>query len=293
MKVKINIFFIGLGTMGYHIVGHLSKDSRFNVSIYNRSKEKVQKWLTEFNAKIADNLEDVANSDVIITCVGRDEDMTELVFADNGIYKNLKKGAILIDHSTTSVKLAQNMNKKFNKKDAFFIDAPVSGGESGAVKGILSVMVGGEKNIIDNVLPLIKCYAANIVHIGSSGYGQLAKMVNQICVTGLLQGLSEGLLFAEAEKMDINNLFNAISKGAAQSWQMDNRAITMHNREFDFGFAIKWMVKDLGYCIDRAKENNTKLDITEQIYNRYIKLVKKGDMYSDTSALIKYRDVEE
>ena len=212
--------------------------------------------------------------------------MMEIVFADDGLYPHLKEGAIFIDHTTTSFKLAKHLNESLQEKNIAFIDAPVSGGEAGAVNGILSVMAGGDKAVLESSESLIRTYSKNITHIGQSGSGQLAKMVNQICIAGLLQGLSEGLLFAESENIDMKSLLLAISGGAAQSWQMDNRAQTMHQREFDFGFAIKWMVKDLGYCIDQAKSNNSDLGFTKEVYERYVSLMDKGHAYSDTSALM-------
>ena len=204
---------------------------------------------------------------------------------------HLKKGSIFIDHTTTSYKLAKHLNESLAAKGVSFIDAPVSGGEAGAINGVLSVMAGGSKGVLDESEELINTYSKNVTYMGESGKGQLAKMVNQICIAGLLQGLSEGLLFAEAENLDMNSLLSAISGGAAQSWQMVNRAETMHQREFDFGFAIKWMVKDLGYCIDQSSSNNSNLEFTKEVYDRYVNLMDKGHTYSDTSALMLFNDL--
>ena len=226
------------------------------------------------------------DADFVVTCTGRDEDMMEIVFAEQGMITHLKKGSIFIDHTTTSYKLAKHLNESLAAKGVSFIDAPVSGGESGAINGVLSVMAGGRKGVLDDSKELINTYSKNVTYMGESGKGQLAKMVNQICIAGLLQGLSEGLLFAEAENLDMNSLLSAISGGAAQSWQMVNRAETMHQREFDFGFAIKWMVKDLGYCIDQSSSNNADLGFTKEVYDRYFNLMDKGHTYSDTSALM-------
>ena len=176
-------------------------------------------------------------------------------------------------------------------KDIDFIDAPVSGGEAGAVNGVLTVMAGGDKDILESCESIIKTYSKSITLMGEAGAGQLAKMVNQICIAGLLQGLSEGLLFAEAENLDIDKLLSAISGGAAQSWQMVNRGKTMHQRQFDFGFAIKWMIKDLGYCLDQAKGNQTNLSFTQDVYDRYTNLMSNGHKYSDTSALIAFDEL--
>jgi 3-hydroxyisobutyrate dehydrogenase len=241
---------------------------------------------------VAKTIEDaVSDADVVITCTGRDEDMMEIVFSENGMLAYLKSGSIFIDHTTTSCKLAKHLNKSLQSKGIDFIDAPVSGGEAGAVNGELTVMAGGDKAILESCDSLIKTYSKSITLMGEAGAGQLAKMVNQICIAGVLQGLSEGLLFAEAENLDMDKLLSAISGGAAQSWQMVNRGKTMHNREFDFGFAIKWMVKDLGYCIEQAKGNQTNLTFTQEVYDRYINLMDKGHTYSDTSALMVFEEL--
>lgn len=293
MSTKKNVTFIGLGTMGYPMAGHLSKSGLFNVCVFNRSSEKSSKWADEYEGVIASSMKDaVKNADVVLTCTGRDEDMMEIVFSDEGVFPHLKKGSIFIDHTTTSFKLAQHLNESLKSKDIAFIDAPVSGGEAGAINGVLTVMAGGDANILESCDSIIKTYSKSITLMGNSGSGQLAKMVNQICIAGLLQGLSEGLLFAESENLDIDKLLSAISGGAAQSWQMVNRGSTMHKREFDFGFAIKWMVKDLGYCIDQAKGNNTNLPFTEEVYDRYVDLMHKGHTFSDTSALMMFEELK-
>jgi 3-hydroxyisobutyrate dehydrogenase len=291
MSTKKNVTFIGLGTMGYPMAGHLSKSGLFNVCVFNRSSEKSSKWADEYEGVIASSMKDaVKNADVVLTCTGRDEDMMEIVFSDEGVFPHLKKGSIFIDHTTTSFKLAQHLNESLKSKDIAFIDAPVSGGEAGAINGVLTVMAGGDANILESCDSIIKTYSKSITLMGNSGSGQLAKMVNQICIAGLLQGLSEGLLFAGSENLDIDKLLSAISGGAAQSWQMVNRGSTMHKREFDFGFAIKWMVKDLGYCIDQAKGNKTNLSLTQEVYDRYVNLMDKGHTYSDTSALMMFEE---
>ena len=292
MTLKKNVTFIGLGTMGYPMAGHLSKSDLFNVTVFNRSSDKSAKWSNEYKGSVAKTIEDaVSDADVVITCTGRDEDMMEIVFSENGMLAYLKSGSIFIDHTTTSCKLAKHLNKSLQSKGIDFIDAPVSGGEAGAVNGELTVMAGGDKAILESCDSLIKTYSKSITLMGEAGAGQLAKMVNQICIAGVLQGLSEGLLFAEAENLDMDKLLSAISGGAAQSWQMVNRGKTMHNREFDFGFAIKWMVKDLGYCIEQAKGNQTNLTFTQEVYDRYINLMDKGHTYSDTSALMVFEEL--
>ena len=287
MSVKKNVAFIGLGTMGYPMAGHLSRSSLFNLKVFNRSPQKATAWSKEYEGKVSSSIKEaVMDADFVVTCTGRDEDMMEIVFAEQGMIAHLKKGSILIDHTTTSYKLAKHLNESLAAKGVSFIDAPVSGGEAGAINGVLSVMAGGIKGVLDESEALINTYSKNVTFMGESGKGQLAKMVNQICIAGLLQGLSEGLLFAEAENLDMNSLLSAISGGAAQSWQMVNRAETMHQREFDFGFAIKWMVKDLGYCIDQSSSNNSNLEFTKEVYDRYVNLMDKGHTYSDTSALM-------
>ena len=292
MSTKKNVTFIGLGTMGYPMAGHLSNSDLFNVTVFNRSSDKSAKWSNEYKGSVAKTIEDaVSDADVVITCTGRDEDMMEIVFSENGMLAYLKSGSIFVDHTTTSCKLAKHLNKSLQSKGIDFIDAPVSGGEAGAVNGVLTVMAGGDKAILESCDSLIKTYSKSITLMGEAGAGQLAKMVNQICIAGVLQGLSEGLLFAEAEHLDMDKLLSAISGGAAQSWQMVNRGKTMHNREFDFGFAIKWMVKDLGYCIEQAKGNQTNLTFTQEVYDRYINLMDKGHTYSDTSALMVFEEL--
>ena len=292
MSKKRNVTFVGLGTMGYPMAGHLSRSELFNVSVFNRTLEKSSQWGEEYEGRVALTIEDaVKDADVVITCTGRDEDMMEIVFSDDGMMPYLKKGSIFIDHTTTSFKLAKHLNESLKDKNIAFIDAPVSGGEAGAINGVLSVMAGGDAHILDACDSIIKTYSKSITLMGDSGSGQLAKMVNQICIAGLLQGLSEGLLFAESENLNMDKLLSAISGGAAQSWQMVNRGKTMHQREFDFGFAIKWMVKDLGYCLDQADGNNTKLTFTQEVYDRYTNLMDKGHTYSDTSALMMFDEL--
>jgi len=287
MSIKKNVAFIGLGTMGFPMAGHISKSNLFNLKVYNRTAEKGHEWSKDYEGEVVSSIKEaVVDADFILTCTGRDEDMMEIVFSDQGIIKHLKKGSIFIDHTTTSYKLAKHLNESLASKGVSFIDAPVSGGEAGAINGVLSVMVGGSKVSLEESNELINTYSKNVTYMGESGKGQLAKMVNQICIAGLLQGLSEGLLFAEAENLDMDSLLSAISGGAAQSWQMVNRAETMHQREFDFGFAIKWMVKDLGYCIDQSSSNNSNLGFTKEVYDRYVYLMNKGHTYSDTSALM-------
>lgn len=280
----MRVSFIGLGAMGYPMAGHLTK--KYNVSVYNRTFTKAQQWQKEYGGYACQNLaEALQDTDVVFMCLGRDEDVLSIV-ENPEFLENIAVGMILVDHTTTSYNLAQKLHKICHERGAYFVDAPVSGGQDGAIKGVLSTMMGGDEAIIQKIEPLLNCYCQKQTHIGVTGYGQLAKMVNQICIGGILQGLSEGLKFAENENIDISRLLNAISGGAAQSWQMVNRGETMHKRQFDFGFAIDWMIKDLGYALNRAQENGTDLDFTQQVYDEYQNLSQQGHGRKDTSALI-------
>lgn len=278
------ISFIGLGVMGYHMAGHLTKQSDYKVQVYNRSFEKAKNWQKEFAGE-AVSLSTAASSDVICMCLGRDEDVLSVV-EQAEFLDNLNSGSILIDHTTTSFDLAQKLDTLCKDRGAAFLDAPVSGGEAGAINGVLTAMIGGERAIFEKVQPLLSTYCKNQTHMGKVGYGQLAKMVNQICIVGVLTGLSEAVKFAESENLDIETLLSAISGGAAQSWQMENRMKNMHERSFDFGFALKWMIKDLGYCLDRAEQNGTDLSLVKKAIDQYRDIAEKGGQYFDTSSLI-------
>lgn len=278
------VSFIGLGVMGYHMAGHLTKQSDYKVQVYNRSAEKAKNWAEEFDGD-AVSLATAASADVICLCLGRDEDVLAVV-EQTEFLDHLKSGSILIDHTTTSFDLAQKLHELSSKCGASFLDAPVSGGEAGAVNGTLTTMVGGDHKIFETVLPLLKTYCKKQTHMGAVGYGQLAKMVNQIAIVGILTGLSEAIKFAENEGLDMDILLSAISGGAAQSWQMENRMQVMHERSFDFGFALKWMIKDLGYCLDRAKQNKTDLALVKKAIDQYRSIASKGGEDYDTSSLI-------
>ena len=270
MSTKKNVTFIGLGTMGYPMAGHLSNSDLFNVTVFNRSSDKSAKWSKEYKGSVAKTIEDaVSDADVVITCTGRDEDMMEIVFSENGMLAYLKSGSIFVDHTTTSCKLAKHLNKSLQSKGIDFIDAPVSGGEAGAVNGELTVMAGGDKAILESCDSLIKTYSKSITLMGEAGAGQLAKMVNQICIAGLLQGLSEGIAFATNAGLDCERVIDAISGGAAGSWQMQNRAASMIKGKYDFGFAVELMRKDLGICISEAVKNGSELPVTELVDSFY------------------------
>ena len=283
---KIKITFIGLGVMGFPMAGHLSKNG-YKICVYNRNIKKAKNWKKKFNGDFAKTpSEAVAGSDFIMTCVGQDKDLKEVYEGPQGILNNVKKGAIIIDHTTASAKIAKYLYIKCKSKGVSFLDAPISGGQAGAENGKLSIMIGGDKKIYNKSKKILSCYGRTINLIGSSGSGQLCKMVNQICIAGLIQGLSEALMFGKKSKLNMNNVLSVISKGAAQSWQMDNRAFTMIKNKFDFGFAVDWMCKDLSICFDHAYLIKTKLPVTKKIYKYYKNIQKKGGNRWDTSSLI-------
>ena len=288
MGSKKNVTFVGLGTMGYPMAGHLSNSGLFNVCVFNRSLEKSAKWGGEYQGRVAQTIEEaVSDADVIITCTGRDEDMMEIVFSDDGMLPFLKSGSIFIDHTTTSCKLAKHLDESLKSKDINFIDAPVSGGEAGAVNGVLSVMAGGDPAILESCDSIMRTYSKSVTLMGEAGSGQLAKMVNQICIAGMVQGLSEAINFGINAKLNMKEVIEVISKGAAQSWQMENRHKTMIDDKFDYGFAVDWMRKDLKIAMEEAKRNNSPLPITKIINEYYGEVQKMGGNRWDTSSLIK------
>ena len=286
MKIK-NITFIGLGVMGYPMAGHLSKNN-YNVTVYNRTNSKAKKWIDEYHGKIVlSPSEGAANADLVITCVGNDKDLREVLEGPNGVLKSIKSETIIIDHTTASANIAKYFYNICKSKNIDFLDAPVSGGQAGAENGKLSIMIGGDENIFNSTKNVLKSYGKNIQLIGNSGSGQLCKMVNQICIAGLVQGLSEGLSFGLKSKLDMNKVLNVISGGAAQSWQLDNRANTMIKNKFDFGFAVDWMRKDLGMCLDEARRNGSLLPVTALINEFYGNIQNIGGGRWDTSSLIR------
>jgi len=285
MSCKVS--FIGLGVMGYPMAGYISKAGH-NVTVYNRTVSKADKWLSEYKglkagtpAKAADGAE------YIFTCVGNDNDLREVTFGDNGIFKTIKKNTIYIDNTTASATIAREIYK-YSKKNGFgFLDAPVSGGQAGAENGSLTVMIGGDQKNFDKAKDKIDCYSKKMKLLGGAGSGQLAKMVNQICIAGLVQGLSEGINFGMKAGLNMEDVIEVISKGAAQSWQMDNRYKTMIDNKFNFGFAVDWMRKDLKIALDEAKKNNSLLPITEIVDKYYNEVQEMGGNRWDTSSLIK------
>ena len=285
MNIK-NVSFIGLGVMGYPMAGYLIKNN-FNTRVFNRSNSKSKKWNGEFKGKSSPTPgEAVKNAEAIFICVGRDEDLREVMEGENGILHNSKKEAIIVDHTTASAEIAREYHQKAKELNLSFLDAPISGGQAGAENGILSIMVGGDKSDFDKVEPVLKSYGKTIELIGNTGSGQLSKMINQICIAGLVQGLSEGIAFGKKSNIDMEKVIKVISKGAAQSWQMENRYKTMLDGKFDFGFAVDWMRKDLSICFKEAKKNGSNLPITKIIDVYYEEIQNNGGKRFDTSSLI-------
>ena len=285
MSCKVS--FIGLGVMGYPMAGYISKAGH-NVTVYNRTKSKAEKWIKQYKGKIAETPEEAAkDSDYVFTCVGNDNDLKEVSIGKKGIFNTIKKGAIYIDNTTASATVARELYKNAKSNGFAFLDAPVSGGQAGAEKGALTVMVGGDQKDFDKAKSIIDCYSKKVQLLGPSGSGQLAKMVNQICIAGLVQGLSEAINFGLNAGLKMEDVIEVISKGAAQSWQMENRYKTMIDDQFDFGFAVDWMRKDLKIAMDEAKKNNSPLPITKIIDSYYEDVQKMGGNRWDTSSLIR------
>lgn len=280
------IGFIGLGVMGFPMAGHLSK--KYQVSVFNRSIEKTNNWVKKYDGIGSDSLKEIAlKSEVLILCVGNDDDVRNIVCGENGILDYAKPGTIIIDHTTTSSDLPIELNKLLNEKNINFIDAPISGGEAGAQSGQLSIMVGGDKESFEQIKSLLKTYSKFIKLMGTSGSGQLTKMVNQICIAGLLQGLAEAMNFSDKVGLETDEVVEVISKGAAQSWQMENRWQTMLNDNFNHGFAVDLMRKDLDIVINKANDTNINLDVTRIVNEYYKDIQKAGGGRWDTSSLYK------
>ena len=281
------VAFIGLGVMGYPMAGYISKAGH-NVTVFNRTKSKAEKWINQYKGKLAETpMEAAKECEFIFTCVGNDNDLREVTLGAKGLFKTAKKGAIHIDNTTASANIARELYKEAQKKGFNFLDAPISGGQAGAEGGTLTVMVGGDETVFKKAEPIINCYSKKIKLLGSSGSGQLTKMVNQICIAGLVQGLSEALNFGINAGLNMEDVIEVISKGAAQSWQMENRHKTMIENKFDYGFAVDWMRKDLKIAMDEAKKNNSPLPITQIIDKYYAEVQKMGGQRWDTSSLIK------
>ncbi|HEU4827049.1 MAG TPA: NAD(P)-dependent oxidoreductase [Dongiaceae bacterium] len=278
--------FLGLGVMGFPMAGHLKKAGH-DVTVYNRTAAKAQTWTAAHGGKAAATPAEAAKgAEIVFSCVGNDDDLRSIVLGGEGAFAGMGKGAIFVDHTTASANVARELAEVAKGKGLHFLDAPVSGGQAGAENGKLTVMVGGGQADFDRAKPVIDCYARACVLLGPVGSGQLAKMVNQICIAGLVQGLAEGMNFAVKAGLDPAKLVETISKGAAQSWQMENRALTMVADKFEFGFAVDWMRKDLGICLEEAKRNGARLPVTALVDQFYAQVQQRGGKRWDTSSLI-------
>jgi len=284
--MTFNVAFIGLGVMGYPMAGYISKAGH-NVTVFNRTKSKAEKWIGEYKGKMANTPAEAADgADFIFTCVGNDNDLKEVSLGENGLFNTAKKGSVYIDNSTVSAEISRELYKAAKDKGFDFLDAPISGGQAGAEGGILTVMVGGDEGTFKKAQPVIDCYSQKVTLIGPSGSGQLTKMMNQMCIAGTVQGLSEAINFGINAGLDMDKVMETISKGAAQSWQMENRYRTMTDDKFDYGFAVDWMRKDLAIVIEEAKRNGSPVPITEIVDGYYSKVQEMGGNRWDSSSLI-------
>ncbi|WP_109799545.1 MULTISPECIES: NAD(P)-dependent oxidoreductase [Novosphingobium] len=285
-----NVSFLGLGTMGGAMARHLGKAGH-HLTIYNRSPARAEAWQAA-NPGLARRVaaspaEAAEGADVVITCVGNDDDLADVVLSPNGVFSTLRRGALYIDHTTVSARIARQIAVEGRDRELLCVDAPVTGGQSGAESGTLAIMCGGSMKAVDAARPILAAYAKRVVHVGKSGAGQTAKMANQMCIAGTLAGLSEAIRFAQIAHLDLDRVFEAISGGAAQSWQMDNRFHTMAKDEFDFGFAVDWMRKDLGLAIEEARNLGASVPVTALVDQFYVDVQAMGYGREDTSALIR------
>ena len=282
------VAFLGLGVMGGPMAGHLAKAGH-TVTVYNRTPAKSQAWAAEFGAPgrhAPTPLEAAAGADIVFCCVGNDDDLRSVVLGDDGAFAGMKKGAAFVDHTTASADVARELSKAARALGLHFIDAPVSGGQAGAQNGALTVMCGGDAAVFERIKPVAMAFARAVTLLGESGAGQLAKMVNQIAIAGLVQGLSEAIAFGQRAGLDMQAVLGVISKGAAQSWQMENRGKTMIEGKFDYGFAVDWMRKDLGLVLDEAKRNGARVPVTALVDQFYADVQQSGGRRWDTSSLI-------
>lgn len=281
------VAFLGLGVMGYPMAGHLAKAGH-SVTVYNRTASKAQAWAEEFGGQAAATPREAAEgASIVFCCVGNDDDLRSVVLGENGAFAGMAKGTIFVDHTTASAEVARELYAAGKERGIGFVDAPVSGGQAGAVNGMLTVMCGGEQAQFDAIRPLALNFAQAVTLLGEPGAGQLCKMVNQICIAGLVQGLSEGIAFGQAAGLDMKKVLQVISKGAAQSWQMENRGNTMIDDKFDFGFAVDWMRKDLGLVFAEARRNGARVPVTALVDQFYADVQKMGGNRWDTSSLVK------
>lgn len=286
MSKPLAVAFIGLGVMGYPMAGHLQQ-AGYAVTVYNRSADKASQWAAEYGGDTAATpAEAAAGAQLVFACVGNDDDVRQVLLGEHGAIQQLAEGAIVVDHTTTSAHLARELGQQLAARGHGFIDAPVSGGQTGAVNGQLTVMCGGEASYFEKASPVMASYAKSIKLLGAQGAGQLTKMVNQICIAGLVQGLAEGLHFARSANLDMAAVVEVISKGAAQSWQMDNRYQNMIAGHYEHGFAVDWMRKDLGYVLEEASNNGSQLAVTELVDQFYSEVQAMGGQRWDTSSLL-------
>ena len=283
----VDVAFIGLGVMGFPMAGHLARAGH-NVTVYNRSSAKAQAWVDEFGGAHAPTpREAAAKADIVFSCVGNDDDLRSVMLGDDGALAGLRPGTLLVDHTTASAKVARELYEAAKARQVSFVDAPVSGGQAGAVNGVLTVMCGGDVDAFDRALPVGSVYARAFTRIGDVGAGQLAKMCNQICIAGIVQGLSEAIAFGKNADLDMKLVLDVIAKGAAQSWQMENRGGTMVDDKFDFGFAVDWMRKDLNLVLDEARLNGSRVPMTALVDQFYADVQQMGGSRWDTSSLVK------
>ena len=283
----MKLAFIGLGTMGYPIAGHLQNNGH-SVTVYNRSSSKAEQWQTEYHGDIAPTPKQaVQNAELVMICVGNDNDLREVCFSEQGVISGLANNAMLVDHTTTSAAVAKEVAHACKQQRNGFLDAPVSGGEIGAVNGQLTIMVGGEAKVFEQAKPVLNCYAKKLAHLGPVGAGQTCKMVNQLCIAGILQGLAEGLTLAQESDLDLVQVRDVLKHGAAQSWQLEQRTQTIAEDKFNFGFAVDWMRKDLAICLESAKQLGLELPLAEMVDQSYAELQQQGHSRSDTSVLVK------
>ena len=285
--MKGSVAFIGLGTMGFPIAGHLA-GAGYGVTVYNRTAAKARRWVKKFGGRMETTAERAARGAAFVfACVGADDDVREVATGPKGAFQGMTAGAVFVDHTTASAGLARELDKDAKRRGLQFLDAPVSGGQAGAENGALTVMVGGGKGAFRQAAPVIQTYALEVQRLGPAGAGQLTKMVNQLCIAGVVQGLAEGLNFAQRAGLDGSQVLDVISKGAAQSWQMDNRGQTMLRGEYEFGFAVDWMRKDLSLCLEEARRNGARLPVAALVDQFYADVQAMGGRRWDTSSLMK------
>jgi 3-hydroxyisobutyrate dehydrogenase len=286
-ETMARVAFLGLGVMGYPMAGHLKTKGGHEVTVYNRTEAKAKQWAEEFGGRAAKTpKEAAAGQDFVMMCVGNDNDVREVTLGADGAYNGTAKGAVFVDHTTASAEIERELHAEAKKRGFDFVDAPVSGGQAGAQNGVLTVMCGGDPEPYAGAEKVIAAYARMCRLIGPAGAGQLTKMVNQICIAGLVEGLAEGLHFAKKAGLDVEAVIQTISKGAAQSWQMENRYKTMNEGKFDFGFAVDWMRKDISICLAEARRNGASLPVTALVDQFYAEVQKMGGRRWDTSSLI-------